>query len=107
MKTALAIEQSRREKNMADEKSISYLEGNCKLAWDNKCGKYGHKAINSPENGKNKENGSKIKCYYCGKLRHLKKEFDNSKLDSFETDPGDWILKVEGLRTEIEAIASI
>jgi hypothetical protein len=71
-------------KQVINCKSISYMEGNCKLTWDRLLAEYTPRATLS--------------------LLKLKKEFENSKLESFETDPEDWILKLEVLRTEIEVI---
>ena len=65
-------------------KTSKYPEGNCKLAWDRLIAKYAPKSLPS--------------------LLKYKKEFENSKLESTEMDPEDWISKLEGLRTEIESI---
>ena len=65
-------------------KLSDYPEVNCKLAWDRLVAKYAPKSLPS--------------------LLKFKKEFENSKLESAETDPEDWIGKLEGLRAEIESI---
>jgi hypothetical protein len=67
-----------------NRKSISYLEGNCTLVWDRLLAKYAPRSTPL--------------------LLKLKKEFENSKFEYFETDPEDWILKLEWLRTKIESI---
>jgi len=69
-----------------NSKSSEYPEGNCKLAWDRLVAKYAPRSTPS--------------------LLKLKKQFENSKLESVETDPEDWVSELEGLRTEIECIDS-
>ena len=59
-------------------KSEDFLEGNCKVAWHRLVGKYAlHKAL------------SPLK---------LQSDFHNSKLESIEKDPDEWISHLEGLR---------
>ena len=52
-------------------KSEDYPEGNCKVAWDGLVSKYAPNAASS--------------------LLKLKREFHNSKLESFDKDPNKWI----------------
>jgi len=65
-------------------KSESYPEGNCKLAWDRLTNKYAPKTA-----------PSYIK---------LKKDFTNSRLDSAEEDPDEWLTNLESLRNEMDAV---
>ena len=66
-------------------KSSEYPEGNCKLAWDRLVAKYAPKTAPS--------------------LLKLKKKFANSKLESAETHPDEWITELESLRNEIDSIS--
>ena len=59
-------------------KSEGFLEGNCKLAWDRLVSKYALHTASS--------------------LLKLKSEFHNSKLESIDNDPNEWISHLEGLR---------
>ena len=59
-------------------KSVDFLEGNCKVAWDRLVSKYAPHTASS--------------------LLKLKSEFHNSKLDSMDKDPDEWISHLEGLR---------
>ena len=71
----------RRVKNC---KSGDYPEGNAKLAWDRLMSSYAPKSLPS--------------------LLKFKRKFENSKLESAEIDPEEWISEMEGLTIEIESI---
>ena len=71
----------RRVKNC---KSGDYPEGNAKLAWDRLMSSYAPKSLPS--------------------LLKFKRKFENSKLESAEIDPEEWISELEGLTIEIESI---
>ena len=58
-------------------KSDDFVEGNCEVAWDRLVSKYAlHTAMSLPK---------------------LKSEFHNSKLDSVDKDPNEWITHLEDL----------
>ena len=59
-------------------KSEDFPEGNCKVAWDRLASKYAPHTASS--------------------LLMLKSKFHNSKLDSTDKDPDEWILHLEGLQ---------
>ena len=61
-------------KNM---KSADFPEGNCKVTWDRLVSKYALHTASS--------------------LLKFKSKFYNSKLDSTEKDPDEWISNLEGL----------
>ena len=67
-----------------NSRSKDYPEGNSKVAWDRYRAKYNSKSLPS--------------------LLKKKKRFDNSRLESVETDPDDWISELEGLTIKIESI---
>ena len=66
-------------------KSLEYPEGNCKLAWDRLVAKYAPKTAPS--------------------LLKLKKKFANSKLETAEKHPDEWITELESLRNDIDSIS--
>ena len=61
-------------------KSEDFPEGNCKVAWDRLVSKYAPHTASS--------------------LLKLKSEFHNSKLDSIDKDPDEWISHLEGFKFE-------
>ena len=62
---------------MKNVKSEHFPEGNCKVAWDRLVSKYApHTALS---------------------LFKLKSNIHNSKLDSIDKDPDEWISHLEGL----------
>ena len=63
---------------MKNAKSEDFLEGNCKVAWDRFVSKYALHTVSY--------------------LLKLKSEFHNSKLESVDKDPNEWISHLEGLR---------
>ena len=65
-------------------KSAEFPEGNAKLAWDRLNSKYESKTVPS--------------------LLKLKKNFANSKLESVENNPDEWISELESMRNEIDKI---
>ena len=65
-------------------KTSEYPEGNCKLAWDRLVAKYTPKTAPS--------------------LLKLKKKFANSKLESIDVYPNEWITKLESLQNDMDNI---
>lgn len=61
-----------------------YPDGNAKQAWDRLTAKYAPKTAPS--------------------LLQLKKDFENSKLESTEVDPEEWISELESMRTDMQQI---
>ena len=59
-------------------KSEDFLEGNCKVAWDRLVSKYAPHTTSS--------------------LLKLKSKFHNSKLESINKDPDEWIFHLEELQ---------
>ena len=64
--------------------SDEYPEGNCKLAWDRLIAKYAPKTAPS--------------------LLKLKKKFHNSRLESEDKHPDEWITNLESLRNKMDTI---
>ena len=58
-------------------KSKDFLDGNCKVAWDRLVSKYAPHTASS--------------------LLKLKSKFHNSRLESIDKDPDEWISHLEGL----------
>lgn len=65
-------------------KTAEFPEGNCKLAWDRLESKYAPKTVPS--------------------LLKLKKKFANSKLETKDQNPDEWISELESIRNEIDKI---
>ena len=61
---------------MKNAKSEDFLEGSCNIAWDRLVSKYAS----------------------ASSLLKLKSEFHNSKLESMEKDPDEWIFHLKELQ---------